>query len=352
MKVQIKDLKPNPFRDIENYPINPEKIRSLTNSIDETGFWDNILGRKSNGYVEIAYGHHRLVVLKRLFKPNDFVDIPIKKLDDETMIRIMANENMNDWGISPAIIDETVRVTMEYLKGKYHINMVFPKRGPRADTFTGLPLPKTGEVTRSRIAWQMSQWLGSNWSESKIDSSLKRLQAYKDIEQPIAEEAIKILPTEKSATKFINAVKEVKGVTPEQQKKAAEKIVEEQDFSKWGIKRAVFEEKVKDVKGEIPKDKEEEERIAEFFHICTERAGKLASNIEQIMKWRDHPIFNMYVYNGYSEARDFSFGIKKILKSLIKYWGENKLISIINGLTQEIYKEEGDEINESTKFIN
>ena len=68
MKVKIKDLKPNPFRDMKNYPINQEKIQSLTNSINETGFWDNILARKNNGNIEIAYGHHRLVVLKKLFK--------------------------------------------------------------------------------------------------------------------------------------------------------------------------------------------------------------------------------------------------------------------------------------------
>ncbi|GAH85311.1 unnamed protein product [marine sediment metagenome] len=49
MKVKIKDLEPNPFRDMDHYPINPEKIESLKNSISQTGFWDNILARKSNG---------------------------------------------------------------------------------------------------------------------------------------------------------------------------------------------------------------------------------------------------------------------------------------------------------------
>ncbi len=115
MKVQIKDLKPNPFRDMENYPINEEKIQSLTSSVNQTGFWDNILARKNNGNIEIAYGHHRLVVLKKLFKPDDFIDIPIKELDDPTMIQIMANENMNEWDTNVQIIDETIKITKEYL---------------------------------------------------------------------------------------------------------------------------------------------------------------------------------------------------------------------------------------------
>ena len=43
MKVRIKDLVSNPFRDIKNYPIDLKKVESLAKSITETGFWDNIL---------------------------------------------------------------------------------------------------------------------------------------------------------------------------------------------------------------------------------------------------------------------------------------------------------------------
>ena len=153
MRIRIKDLKPNPFRDMKNYPINEQKVKSLTNSINQTGFWDNILARPKPNHTfmtekiidsdeeydqpeymhiiydengeeedyddpifEIAYGHHRLVALKKLFKPDDYVDIPVKELDDSTMIRIMANENDENWGTSPKIIDETVRVTKKFLE--------------------------------------------------------------------------------------------------------------------------------------------------------------------------------------------------------------------------------------------
>jgi len=116
MRVQIKDLKPNPYRDIKNYPIDKEKVQSLINSINQTGFWDNILGRQNNDHVEIAYGHHRLVALQKVFKPVDFVDIPVRDLDDSMMIKIMANENDESWGTSPRIIDETVRVAKKFLE--------------------------------------------------------------------------------------------------------------------------------------------------------------------------------------------------------------------------------------------
>ena len=161
MKVQIKDLKPNPFRDMENYPIDSRKIESLTNSINETGFWDNILARKSNGKIEIAYGHHRLVVLKKLFKPDDFIDIPVKELDDSTMIRIMANENDESWGTSPKIINETVRVTKIFLEEHPEIVRGLLKKGAyRATDINDLNKSLVGRMIISRF-------LGGNWDHRR-----------------------------------------------------------------------------------------------------------------------------------------------------------------------------------------
>jgi ParB-like chromosome segregation protein Spo0J len=63
MQIAVKDLLPNPFRHLERYPINQEKVEMLARSIKDTSFWDNIVARKAtNGSVgkfEIAYGHHR-----------------------------------------------------------------------------------------------------------------------------------------------------------------------------------------------------------------------------------------------------------------------------------------------------
>ena len=46
MEIQIKDIRPNPFRNLEAYPPDKEKVKALKESIDSTGFWDNILARK------------------------------------------------------------------------------------------------------------------------------------------------------------------------------------------------------------------------------------------------------------------------------------------------------------------
>ena len=46
------------------------------------------------------------------------VDIPIKDLDDETMIKMMAQENMEEWFHSPLIALETVKTAYKFLEKK------------------------------------------------------------------------------------------------------------------------------------------------------------------------------------------------------------------------------------------
>ena len=64
MKVKVRNINPNPYRNIDHYPLNKEKIMALTNSIEKTGFWDNLVGREINGEIQIAYGHHRVEALR------------------------------------------------------------------------------------------------------------------------------------------------------------------------------------------------------------------------------------------------------------------------------------------------
>lgn len=125
MKVKLGQLSSNPFRDIKNYPIDKQKVEQLKKSIKQTDFWDNILAREKDGKIEIAYGHHRLMALQELYDSDYEIDIPIKELDDETMIRIMANENMEYWNGNPEVIIETIRVVKKYLEGNPKIAKEF-----------------------------------------------------------------------------------------------------------------------------------------------------------------------------------------------------------------------------------
>jgi ParB-like chromosome segregation protein Spo0J len=158
MKVTLQQLRPNPYRDLARYPIHREKIEALKASIRSTGFWDNIVIRKAKDgdAYEVAYGHHRIEALKELQRDDLLesgfsMDLPIRKLDDPTMIRIMANENVQEFQVSSDIIDETVRVAREYLSAQ-----------------NKTPL---NEISAS----DLSQFLGGSWNEDKVGISLQRL---------------------------------------------------------------------------------------------------------------------------------------------------------------------------------
>ncbi|MBA7579084.1 hypothetical protein ES695_08845 [Candidatus Atribacteria bacterium 1244-E10-H5-B2] len=305
MKVQIKDLKPNPFRDMKNYPINQEKIQSLTNSINQTGFWDNILARKNNGNIEIAYGHHRLVVLKKLFKPDDYVDIPMKELDDSTMIKIMANENDESWGTNPKIIDETVKTVRKYL---FHHGEAIKTKTPK----------KNIDYFRTPLAFQIHEFLNGNWSEIRVYLSLERLGLIERGE--LDKEAIELLPTERSARDFVKATKQIKNVTPEQQREAAKNIIRNQSFGESSVKSALLDEKYKDM--ETEKSEREKVRIKarDFVHGIAKDLEKINEKIEELIKRKSEPNFD--VYEDCIEAEEFTCEVKIFIGNIKKLGGK------------------------------
>jgi len=361
MRIRIKDLKPNPFRDMKNYPINEQKVKSLTNSINQTGFWDNILARPKPNHTfmtekiidsdeeydqpeymhiiydengeeedyddpifEIAYGHHRLVALKKLFKPDDYVDIPVKELDDSTMIRIMANENDENWGTSPTIVDETVRVVREYLVE--HIEVIKTKN------------PVHGQdCFYSKEAFQISEFLNGNWIESRVNFSLERIKAEETEEtheKHIDKEAIESYPTERSARNFVKAVKQIKNITPEQQRNVAKRMIENQSFGESAIKSELLHEKYKDKK--TVKDKEEHDFIEfkDFILECTKDMKRLNEKLEQLFILKTKLKFDFEKYSDSTEAKDFDCETRILIDCLIKLLGKEGKENVKNKLLQ------------------
>ncbi len=126
--VPMSKIVANPYRHMENYPINQEKVDLLVASMAKTGFWENMIGRERNGHVELAYGHHRWIAYKKRHKNNASMPINIRNVSNEDMIRIMADENMHEWGTSAEIEQETIRaVVLAYADGD--IKLEKPKSG-------------------------------------------------------------------------------------------------------------------------------------------------------------------------------------------------------------------------------
>ena len=114
MILKLKEILHNPFRDLKSNPLIEDKIESLVESINLTGFWDNVVVRKNSaGKYECAYGHHRIAAAIRAgLVEADFI---VKKLNDAAMIQIMDNENRDTYGSTPASLIESVSAIVKAL---------------------------------------------------------------------------------------------------------------------------------------------------------------------------------------------------------------------------------------------
>ena len=129
--VEVARLKPNPFRRLHEYPIIREKVDALKDSIAQTGFWGNIVGRPNGDDIEIAYGHHRLVALQEAIGDGELIEVIVRDLSNEHMLQMMANENMEEWGTSAWVELETLRAVIEaYGRGEIELPKV-PRDTPK-----------------------------------------------------------------------------------------------------------------------------------------------------------------------------------------------------------------------------
>lgn len=235
MIIQVSKIDTNPYRHIEKYPINREKVEALKNSINQTGFWDNILLRPRGDRYQLAYGHHRLSAIKELGV--ETVDVPVRDLDDATMLRIMANENMDEWRASPAVINETVFAAKEFIDSelaKYETWEEASDKNIRSwisDKQAWYKLKASGAGRDTICAF-----LGSNWKQWMIQEALETLKS--DREKIVDRRAAETMQSVESAKHFKAAVKEYE-IPYEDQREIAEKIVADGRDSKREVRQAV-----------------------------------------------------------------------------------------------------------------
>ena len=270
MKIKVSCLEPNPFRKIDKYPFDKDKLKALEISIRETTFWDNILVRPhptKKGKYQIGYGHHRLKTLNKLEIKD--VDIPVRKLDDATMIQIMANENLDAWGMNPAVINETVITVKEFLDkelAKYNTykeleKASFGNKQRFVDKYNFDKLKKHGVGADT-----IKKFLGDNWLDWMIDSALSTLKAHK--EKKVDRKAVEVMPKLEHANKFKTAVQKHK-IPVKSQKGLARQIV----------------------KDEIP-SREIDNKVAEFAGVKKPKPTKTPKKIP----WLDDKVSALVAY--------------------------------------------------------
>lgn len=227
MKVKVEQIKPNPFRRIDKYPINRDKVEALKTSINETDFWDNILARSSGKFFEIAYGHHRLFALRELGVKE--IEIPVKDIPDGKMIQIMANENLQDWQQSPAVINETVHAAMDYLNGELEkcasLDMTDKFISHLFENAKSFSNAKRDGVGRDSIL----KFLGGNWKQWMIQEALEILKPDSKVDR----KAFEKFPTLTQARVFKDTAKTLN--VPKQEQRRIANIISKEGTGKRDI---------------------------------------------------------------------------------------------------------------------
>jgi len=146
----IKNIGPNPFWNAQRYPIRPEKVDALRESIRTTGYWENIVARAVGGGAEIAHGHNRLEALRRELGDDHEIGLIIRDLSDEIMLQMMARENSENWDTSADFEIEIIRSTVEaWADGRVQLELPGP-RTPESNLRWAPSFVAGGDLFRAR----------------------------------------------------------------------------------------------------------------------------------------------------------------------------------------------------------
>lgn len=164
--IRLQDLNPNPFKKyIRGGKLDEAKILRLVESIEQTGFWENVVCRKDNGRYELGYGHKRIeAAIRKLGRAHE-IDIPCLKLTDDQMIQMMAMENVTGEEESVEAQVDVVRLAGKHLRERFEREkkLADPKTGKLA-TVANLPTDAAPDS-----AERISAFLGDkNWSRRKV----------------------------------------------------------------------------------------------------------------------------------------------------------------------------------------
>lgn len=282
MKIKLKDLHANPFRDIENYPLMPDKIKALEDSIEETGFWANMPVRENGDGYQIHYGHHRLQALNNLYGEEWEAEFPVHDVSDEVMHKRMIAENAEEWGATTRTIDENVKSAKEFLTAHLEIAAKYtddPEHylATTAETWKG-PDNQNPPPVGQKIILRYLNSINSSWTKFKIESSLSRL---KMLDEGVDKEAMETIESPNAAHNFAKAVSKY-DLSPDEQKEVVAEIVESGNLGKDAITAAVQQKKHPKKKKVVSEEEEKRIKLLEFFTDISNTCDHLIDLIDNM----------------------------------------------------------------------
>jgi ParB-like chromosome segregation protein Spo0J len=236
MKIRVKDIEFNPFRNLSLVPIDKVSVDKIKESIETTGrFWSGMEARpKDNDWscskYQIPFGHHRLVAITELGYKE--IDLPISEISDSNMVLMMVKENMTQRGLTTEMINGTVEEVKNYLdselakyktweeaKKSHLINLLGVENDER--TYQSIKSRGVGQTT-------ILKFLGKSIEQYKIQAALDNIKANDiDREATAIFEKINVSREFNTAIRSINKDNKKRGkpaIKKEDQKELAKRV--------------------------------------------------------------------------------------------------------------------------------
>lgn len=154
-------------------------------------------------------------------KPGDHVELIVRDISDADMLRMMADENMDEWRTSSEIEQETIRaVVLAYAEGRIELPTDFGSKA-RVDSFRNAPSFRTVDrdvfkdvkhIPKPYNAESIAKflgWMSGDQVSPRVRNALAALEAGEELEAP--EEIAEITKglSSDQARRTVQAVKQV-----------------------------------------------------------------------------------------------------------------------------------------------
>lgn len=276
MKVQVKDIRPNPFHPVlSDNPTgyNEVAVERLMKSIQKLTFWENIVARKNGKEIELAYGHHRLEAVRRLYGGKYEFDLIIRDFDNLQMIQALDKENDEAYRHDPEFLLGVVKKMWEYQR-----DTVFPGKNPTLQSIADAldrPMPA---INRAVDTLKMRGEIPDKEQEQLItaEDKLPSIRHYGELAKTVRGLKKQGIKVKKSAVK--KAVKKI-----QQQSDAGDK------GAGWRSVEGIVRHEV--VQSNMPRTEAERvkalPRLVEYFPKLEARVDGLVMEFDKIIEVMD-----------------------------------------------------------------
>jgi len=181
MLIPINKIDPNPFRNLDDHPLEESRILLILKSIQTTEVWRKMIVRphpKKKGVFQQAFGHHTIAAIKRFGQTT--IDADVVDYNDNQMLFCFAEDNRDLMKTNMSVLFETVGQIRKFL--------IKTKIGSNQINATSIQL-----------------FLGNGWSNEMINFAYNSLSEFD--EKILDKKAILTFPNRYQATEFKIAVR-------------------------------------------------------------------------------------------------------------------------------------------------